>query len=66
MTSKAIKIYLQEENIQMKLVEPHNHWVILAENAIQNFKNHFIPGISIGGDKFPSIFWYYLISQAQD
>ena len=23
--SKAIKLYLQEENIQMQLVEPHNH-----------------------------------------
>ena len=29
--SKAIKIYLQEEKIQMKLVEPHNHQVNTVE-----------------------------------
>ena len=32
--SKAIKVYLQEENIQMKLVEPHNHQVIVVYRAI--------------------------------
>ena len=29
--SKATKVYLQEENIQMKLVEPHNHRVDIEE-----------------------------------
>ena len=29
--SKAIKVYLQEENTQMQLVEPHNHQVNVAE-----------------------------------
>ena len=27
---KAIKVYLQEENIQMQSVEPHNHQVNAA------------------------------------
>ena len=29
--SKAIKIYLQEEKIQMQLVEPHNYQVNAVE-----------------------------------
>ena len=28
---RAIKVYLQEENIQMQLVEPHNHKVNTAD-----------------------------------
>ena len=62
--SKAIKVYLQEENIQIKLVEPHNYQFNAADQAIHTFKNNFISGISIGDDKFPTILWSYLISQA--
>ena len=63
--SKATKIYLQEENIQMQLVEPHNHEVNSAEREIHTFKNHLIAGISIWYENFPTILWSYLISQAQ-
>ena len=63
--SKAIKFYLQEENTQMKLFEPHNHQVNAEEREIQTSNNHFIDGISIGEEKFPTILWSYLIIQAQ-
>ena len=46
--SKAIKVYLQEENTQMQLVEPHNHQVNAVERSIQTFNNNSIAGISIG------------------
>ena len=65
-TSKVIKVYLKKENIQMQLVKPHNHRVNATEREIQNFKNNFIAGLSIGDEKFPTILWSYLISQAQD
>ena len=59
--SKAIKEYLEEEDIQMQAVEPHNHRVNAAERAIQTFKNHFIAGLSIGDEAFPTILWCKLI-----
>ena len=64
--SKAIKSYLQKENINMQLVEPHNHQFYAEEREIHTFKNHFIAGMSIGDEKFPTILWSYLIRQAQD
>ena len=64
--SKAIKVYIQEEYTQMILFEPHNHQVNASERAIHAFKNHFIAGLIIGGDNFPTILWYCLIRQAQD
>jgi hypothetical protein len=44
--SKAIQAYLEEHDIQIQLVEPHNHRVNAAERAIQTFKNHMIAGLS--------------------
>ena len=55
--SKAIKVHLQEENIHMQLVKPHNHQVNALESEIQTFKNHFISGMSIRDEKFPIILW---------
>ena len=46
-TSKAIKVYPQEENIQMQLVETQNHQVNAAKREIQTFKKHFISGLKI-------------------
>ena len=64
--SKAIKKYLDEEEIKMQAVEPNNHRVNAAEHAIQTFKNHFVAGLSIGDKDFPTISWCKLIQQAQD
>ncbi len=43
----------------------HNHRVNATERAIQIFKNHFIAGLSIGDERFPTILWSKLIKQAQ-
>eukprot|EP00978_Attheya_sp_CCMP212_P029499 scaffold104960_cov29-Attheya_sp.AAC.2 len=64
--SRAVKAYLQTEDIQMQLVEPHNHRVNAAERAIQTFKNHTIAGLSIVDDEFLSLLWSQLLKQAQD
>ena len=55
--SKAIRAYLEKEEIKMQLVEPNNHRVNAAERAIQTFKNHFVARLSIGDKDFPTILW---------
>eukprot|EP00978_Attheya_sp_CCMP212_P021361 scaffold62214_cov29-Attheya_sp.AAC.5 len=64
--TKAVKANLETEEIQMQLVEPHNHRVNAAERAIQTFKNHTIAGLSIVDNEFPSLLWNQLLKQAQD
>eukprot|EP00978_Attheya_sp_CCMP212_P012781 scaffold31961_cov29-Attheya_sp.AAC.1 len=64
--TKAVKAYLEPEDIQMQLVEPHNHRVNAAERAIQTFKNHTIAGLSIVDEEFPSMLWHKLVKQSQD
>ena len=51
--SKAFKKYLEEDNIKLQLVEPHNHRINAAECAIQTFKNYTIAGLSTCDEKFP-------------
>ena len=63
--SKATKIYLKEEKTPMQLVKPHNHQANAAERTIQTFENQFISGLRIGGEKFTTVLWSYLIGQAQ-
>ena len=64
--TKAIKNFLETNNIDMQLVEPHNHRVNAAERAIQTFKNHFIAGLCTTDEKFPAQLWNKLIEQGQD
>ena len=55
--SKAVKKYLDDDNIKLQLVEPHNHRVNTAERAIQTFKNHTIAGLSTCDENFTIILW---------
>ena len=64
--SKAVKKYLEEENIRLKLVEPHNPRVNAAERVVQTFKNHTIEGLSTCDEKVPSVLRSKLIKQAQE
>ena len=64
--SKAVQRFLEENDIGLQLVEPHNHRVNVAERAIQTFKSLFIGGISICDPDFPTILWSRLIHQCQD
>jgi len=64
--SKAVKAYLESKNIDLQLVEPHNHRVNAAERAIQTFTNHFIAGLSTCDDIFPTLLWNKLIQQCQN
>ena len=64
--SKAIKKYLEDVQIGLQLVEPHNHCVNAAEWAIQTFKNHFIAGLSTCNTLFHTALWSRLVKQGQD
>ena len=64
--SKAVITFLNESDIDLQLVEPHNHRVNSAERAIQTFKNHFIVGLCTTDQNFPLQLWDELIIQSQD
>ena len=55
--SKAVQVYLEAKNLNIKLVEPHNHRVNAAERAIQTFNNNVIAGLSTYNASLPSLFW---------
>ena len=64
--STKVKEFLAEENIEVQIVEPHNHRVNAAERAIQTFKDHFIAGLCTVDKQFPIQLWDQLLEQAQD
>ena len=64
--SKAMQAYLEAENVNIKLVEPHNHRLNAAEQETQTFKNHLIAGLSTCDASFPSLLWNKIVTQAQD
>ena len=64
--AKAIKTYLTPQQVALQLVEPHNHRVNTAEQAIQTFKNRFIGPLGTIDSKFPIHLWDKLAPQVQD
>ena len=64
--SKALQAYPEAENVGIQLVEPYNHRVNAAEQAIQKFKNHLIEGLSTCDARFSSFLWNKIVPQAQD
>ena len=48
-----------------QLVEPHNHCVNAAKQAIQKFKNAFIFALAMTSSKFPLQLWDKVTSQVQ-
>ncbi len=51
--TKYIKKFLTEKGCQLQLVEPHNHHVNAAEQAIQTFKDAFIAALATTDRDFP-------------
>jgi hypothetical protein len=52
--TKHIKKYLPKNNCKLQLVEPHNHHVNTAKQAIQTFKDVFISALAMTDSNFPS------------
>ena len=44
--SKTVKTFITQNEMNIQLVEAHNHRVNAAERAIATFKDHFIAGLS--------------------
>ena len=63
--SKAVKSYINSQDVAWQLAEPDNHRVNAAERAIQTFKNHFIAGLATVDPNFPMQLWCYLLQQAE-
>ena len=57
--------YLQEKNIKVDLVPPHQHRRNKAERAIRTFKNHFIAMLAGVHPSFPMHAWNQLLDQAE-
>jgi len=65
-TTKYIKKFLTEKGYQLQLVEPHNHRVNAAEQAIQTFKDPFIAALATTDRDFPLQLWDKLAPLVQD
>jgi hypothetical protein len=64
--TKHIKQFLTKQDCRLQLVEPHNHRVNAAEQAIQTFKNAFIAALATTDSGFPLQLWEKLTPQVQD
>jgi hypothetical protein len=64
--TKYIKKFLSEKECNFQLVEPHNHRVNAAEQAIQTFQDAFIAALATTHRDFPLQLWDRLAPQVQD
>jgi hypothetical protein len=64
--TKYIKKFLTEKECNLQFVEPHNHRVNTAEQAIQTFKDVFIATLASTDRDFPLQLWDRLAPQVQD
>ncbi len=61
-----IKKYLTKNDCKLQVIEPHNHRVNAAEQAIQTFKVALIAALATTDRKFPLQLWDRLTPQVQD
>ena len=55
--TKHIKEFLMDQQCQLQLVEPHNHWLNAAKRAKQTFKDAFIAALATTNSDFPLQLW---------
>ncbi len=65
-TSHIVKQYLVLKDCDLILVEPNNHHVNAAKQAIQTFKNYFIGTLAMTDSKFPLQLWDHLAPQVKN
>ncbi len=64
--TKHIKKFLTENDCKLQVVEPHNHRMNAAEQAIQTFKVAFIAALATADSDFPLQLWDQLTPQVED
>ena len=63
--TKYIKKFLTKKECDLQVVEPHNHCVNTAEQAILTFKDAFIAALATTDRNFPLQLWDKLAPQVQ-
>ncbi len=63
--SQVIKFFCTQNNCDLMLVEPNNHRVNAAKQAIQMFKAHFISDLATTDSEFPLKLWDCSIQQVK-
>jgi hypothetical protein len=61
-----IKKNLTKNNCKLQIVEPYNHRVNAAKQAIQTFKGAFIAALATTDSDFPLQLWDWLTPQVED
>ena len=56
--SKNITEFLEQENIRLQLVEPHNDYVDVVKCVMQTFKIYFISGLGARDHDFLLQLWH--------
>jgi hypothetical protein len=64
--TKYIKQFLTKKGCKLQLVEPHNHCINAAKQAIQTFKDAFIAALATPDVEFPLQLWDKLTPKVQD
>jgi hypothetical protein len=63
--TKVIKKFLDKNQCNLLLVEPHNHQVNATKHVIQTFKAHFISALATTDGNFPLQMWDQLTPQVE-
>ena len=63
--SEVVKLFLQQQQVQLELTPAHVHRRNAAERAIPMWKNHFLAGLASLNPRFPLRYWSYLLRQAE-
>ena len=63
---RAIQNFINMENVDIHLVEPHNHQVNASEPAVKAVKYHMIAGLATIDPTCPLRLWCEFVPQIQD
>jgi hypothetical protein len=63
--SEKFKKCIMKNEMTRKLVPPDCHCCIIAKQAIQTFKNHFVSIFSGVDDRFPLSLWCHLVQPVE-
>jgi hypothetical protein len=64
--TQVINRFLETQDCDLLLVEPHNHRVNVVEGAIQMFNAHFISALATTDSNFPLQLWDRLTPQVEE
>ncbi len=62
---KAMQNYICKENVQIQIVEPHNHRVNTFEPAVKTTKYHLVAGLATVHTDCPLQIWDKFLHQAE-